>query len=84
MVKMTNKKLEVKIKRQKNTIKFFKEMWIKERAKDIRRRYSTPAKGPFDPTTQPSLPIKGGWRSLTKKEATKVAAEQIEFEINMG
>jgi hypothetical protein len=84
MTEMTKRKLKTEIIRRKNSIKFFKEMWIEERAKDIRRRYSTPAKGPFDPTTQPSLPIKGGWRSLTRKEATKVAAEQIEFEINMG
>jgi hypothetical protein len=84
MVKMTKRELEVEIKRLKNSIKFFKEMWIEERAKDIRRHYSTPAEGLFDPTTQPGLPTKGGWRSLTKNEALKVAAEEIEFEINIG
>jgi hypothetical protein len=85
MVKMTKRELETEIFRLKNSVKFFKEMWIKERAKEIKRRYSTPAGGPFNPTTETHLPSPtGNWRCLTKKEAIKVAAEQIEFEINMG
>lgn len=84
MTKMTKRECEVEIKRLKNSVKFFKEMWIKERAKDIIRRYSTPAKGPLNPTTETNIPTIKSWRCLTTKEAIKVAAEQIEFEINMG
>ena len=72
MTKMTKRECEVEIKRLKNSVEFFKEMWIKERAKDIIRRYSTPAEGSLNPTTESYLPTKGGWRSLTKKRSVQL------------